>query len=281
MKRIDINLILSSLSKKINGIDICIFSIIILLICFIFLLPEHLKQLLILDRNNLFINQLWTTSWTHLDFYHFFSNITVFALLFWLSLIIFNELNKRKKEYYINLILIILIVPLATSIAFLQYLSIKTGLGFSDIVAATLGLSIYYSIEYFNKGINKKINQHSPITQIGIATLLLITVLSLFTQPIYITVLMLTIILIYTTIKYKLNPNKIINFIQKNPKKFMLIGITIFLLICFPTMTQFQQENGSITNGMAHFLGLYLGIFIPNILTTIQTTIQKYKNNLT
>jgi hypothetical protein len=270
-------LIFTSLTRGIERKDFLVFLFIVLLLTFVFILPDGLKQLLILNRDNFAINQLWTTSWTHQDFGHYLGNFCGFVVSFWLALAMFNELKKKKTEFYVPFATILVIVPLMTSLAFLYYLSFNQALGFSDVVSAMLGLCLYFAIEYFNQGVSRKIQQHGVPLQLGLAFFLGLTILSLFIDQQIVTAIMLTIIVIYLIVKYQLTLKKARNFIINGRKRFMLIGITIFIIICFPSMTSLQVQNGSYVNGLAHFLGLYLGLFLPNILNQIQTSIQKYK----
>lgn len=261
-----------------NKKDIIVYFVIIPLILILFyILPSHIKQLFVLDRSNPNPFSLYFSSFVHLDFNHFISNLLTYFLLIFSIL----YLETNKKILYTFTALTFLFVPFITSFLFLTVVpkELKTSIGFSNIVSAFNGY-LLFAVFSFLKKLVKSLSIYFYSFMIFLSFFVLFVLNPLFFSwlIVIIPVLILLFILVFKEIEkvfktikksfFRIKKEKsILKLISKVSLWILIFVLTIFSLpILIPTEI---ISNGYIINTLAHYAGYVFGLITPLAISAI------------
>ena len=228
-----------------------------------------------LSKENFDWSQIFTSSFIHANFEHFYSNLILFTVVYFLIVLITNnrkDLWKQFTKYYVP---IILVVSVLNYIGFIMNPLFKNTCGFSDIVTALIGVLIFFTIEVLNKDLNLRINYQNTKTTLFFTLYLAATTTVTLVDYIIITSgmsnqltqyswIITTIIINGLAINYikdKIKINQIKKYLHKSSKP-IILTVIIILIIGLPQLSAISIQQGNIVNGLAHFIGLYTGFFI-------------------
>ena len=106
----------------------------------LFILPDSIKQYLVLQSNNPSLLSVFFNHYTHINFIHVLNNIFIYLIT---SFLIFN-IETNKKRFFLVTLLFFLFLPFIVS--FILLLLIPSNfymLGFSAINASFIGYLIF------------------------------------------------------------------------------------------------------------------------------------------
>jgi membrane associated rhomboid family serine protease len=246
-----------------------IFAILVpIIICIIiFLLPESIQGIFVLDINNLNLWNWFTYIFVHEGFAHLKSNMIFYLIT---SFLVYFILPKQDKEkFYILIILSLFIVPLFTLILtlFLRNVGLfPTQLiynrGFSGIDSAILGMlgvALARNLSYFfsERPSNKLIIHLCYFFIIPSLTIMVLDLswklsLILFAIWIFLIPLIIHILKKDCVLKYKKTQNLFYDF----P---FILGCCLLILESAMLIPKNIVQNGVIVNIFAHFIGFVIG----------------------
>lgn len=130
-----------------NWKDLILIFIIPVVLFLLFLLPDNLKEMLVLHRNYSNIYDIFTTHFIHEEFGHLSSNVTAYTVVILLLYVLLLTLNKKelsRKLFIVNLLMVSILISLIWIPVnkFIVTRAQKT-LGFSGIVSSISGMAIY------------------------------------------------------------------------------------------------------------------------------------------
>ena len=236
----------------------------------LFLLPDSIKNQLILNYENLRVLNLFTTHFIHTDPFHF-GNSIIWYLLLIVPIYLLNMIRYQRRGFYLVFGLSMLVVPLLLSIMSLiikhiYSLPIGTSLGFSGIVSVFIGFLPYSTLNFLKKFYKWK----TKISMLFLSILLFTftVILLIYNRPfLFITVLGLSIASIYisyreSSLKECLSSLK--NAAKKNKGIYMLV-VTNATLYIIGVLSLFPTElilGENIVDIITHYFGFVLGISI-------------------
>lgn len=251
------------MNKKIKNNNLKIFVVILYFLLIIgFLIPKDLKQHFYLEKDKPKIYTIYSHIFIHIDFLHFFLNVTSFSILLFLFLF---YLKIKSRIFVISLILTLIITPLFTAL-FWYFISKEKNIsgntqGFSGINAALTNLLLYFIINY-NQNIksSKKLIFHKFSLILSLITMLLIIILSFVIihnpKECLIISLILSIIIFFSIFLYL---RKTFALKEKLWKNFVMFSEFI---ICFFGLSDHSMNVDLIS----HFVGLFTGVYIGFLL---------------
>lgn len=147
-----------------NWKDLIVIFIVPPALFLLFLLPNKVKEMLVLHRDYSNVYDIFTTNFIHEDFSHLAFNITAYAVVILLLYILLLTLNK-KELFYTLLILNLSVVPILISLVWIPVNKLVwTGalrtLGFSGIVSSISGMVIYAYILLLHKKLGLTLSTH-------------------------------------------------------------------------------------------------------------------------
>jgi len=122
------------------------------LLFLLFLLPNSIKDQLILYKNAPRLFSFFTAHFVHKEFEHLLSNVILYKLLV-IPVYLLNFHAEQRRNFYLMAFLIFLPLPFLLSTIDLSTPS-SSYLGFSGIVSAFLGFLPYSALIYFKKSLN-------------------------------------------------------------------------------------------------------------------------------
>ncbi len=244
-----------------------------ILLTFTYLLPENIKQDIILNLSNPTIISMFFSNYVHLELTHFLGNLISYLIVIFL---LFN-LETNRILFYRSSLLIFIILPFVSSFLVISiFPSLPPSLGFSAIVAGFMGYLVYSVFRYIKEFYYPQINNFFLYL---ILMINLIVVANNLGTPItfQIFILSILIILIYLNrvaikeigkimmLKFKdLFSQKSVGRLIYKYLLFILIIISIFNL---PNLIPSKIKIGSsIINIFSHYVGYLFGLFIPLII---------------
>jgi hypothetical protein len=259
--------------------DFCLFFMVIpFLLGLLFILPQEFKNnYLVLHPENVTYTALLLSNYTHTTFVeHFLPNVLFYFLFIYL---IFN-LETSKRIFYNMMGLLFIPIAILTSVVSINLPFILPNIqGFSVIVAGIMGYSIYVTYGYLKNvehiGLDKSI-----IFLIFLINALFV-VINISTPEIVLFIIMvaLIVILIYTNRKGLINLFSFLN--QKSLKIksssrisfcywWILFIIEILALTgLFFIIPSNPMVCSMITNSLAHYIGYCFGLLFPVLLEAV------------
>jgi membrane associated rhomboid family serine protease len=266
-KKISLNI--KKYFEGLNWKDLILF---LLFPTFIFILMFFpFSDTLAFNINNPEIWQFFTHAFVHTDWNHFFGNLIAY-LIFVGSLLIFSSKFESKKDVYILMIILIVLIPIITAISDYFFMPYKTSRGSSGVVSGFLGIIPSFIGYYFYKNHKKDILNYSLL--FGIIYIGLVFIITYFDYHknfililLFILGIIIFLVLILTKI-YTIN-------LDKNMMKLLLFELLIFLLYVWFLFPETLIQNGISTNILSHNLGISLGIIISTLYFFIKLNILK------
>jgi len=228
-----------------------------------FLLPDHYQKILVLDKAAFGFWQILLHSYVHEEINHFLSNLIIFIILFLLGAIIAKN-SSKEKEFYKYFAILLVLVPIFTGTVFYLWVPLQTMRGISDIVCSLLGLTLYFSLIYFNQGSKIIVDLRSIKTTIFIFVFLLTIFLAVFVEPFIVAGICAFEAGLFLILKVFKNYS--LSQIVSERKKFVLLFIVLVLVCCFPVLVQVKFTSSGWLDGLSHFYGFYLGFTTPFFL---------------
>lgn len=233
-------------------------------------------EILKLSKENFTWPQVFTSSFVHANLEHLLINLLLFTVTYFLIVLITNhrkDLWEQFTKYYIP---IIIIVSIISYLGFIINPLFKNSCGFSDIVTALMGAMIFFTIEILNKELNLKINYkkikvtllftlYFAATSITVLIDFIAIMSGLTNAPTQYSWIIVTLILNGITLFYikdKLKISQIKKYIKQKPTRAIALFMIFTLTFGLPALSQMTIQQGNMTNGLAHFIGLYAGFFI-------------------
>lgn len=233
-------------------------------------------EILKLSKENFAWPQIFTSSFVHANLEHLLVNLLLFSFTYFLIVLITNhrkDLWKQFTKYYIP---IIILVSIISYLGFIINPLFKNSCGFSNIITALMGAMIFFTIEVLNKELHLKINYKKTKTTLlftlyfaATSTTVLIDFIAIMsgltTAPTQYSWIIVTLILNGITLFYikdKLKISQIKKYIKQKPTRTITLFMIFILTFGLPALSQMAIQQGNMTNGLAHFIGLYTGFFI-------------------
>jgi hypothetical protein len=257
-----------------NWRDLIIIFMIPVALFLLFLLPNNLKEMLVLHKDYSNVYDIFTTNFIHKEFNHLIGNVIVYIgaiLLLYFLLLALNKKDLFYKLFIVNLS----IVPVLISLIWIPVNRfIWTGppesLGFSGIVSSICGMVVYAYILLLHEKI--KINTfYVYLSSIFLIPLLFTLIYFTFTTGMLMTVIFLTIGFLLTTY----------NTVRTIDKKavailfilYLYLIITLFSSLLFP----FLKGGDVKINFFIHYIGFIIGMTISFVIHSIYPS--KFKFN--
>jgi membrane associated rhomboid family serine protease len=233
-------------------------------------------ELLKLSKENFAWPQIFTSSFVHANLEHFLINLLLFTFTYFLIVLITNNRKDLWKQFTKYYMLIIIIVSIISYIGFIMNPLFKNSCGFSNIITALIGVMIFFTIEVLNKELNLKINYQKTKTTIlftlylaATSTTVLLDYIMIMTgltnTPTQYSWIIIALILNVITIFYikdKIKISQIKKYLKQKPTRIITLFMILTLTFGLPALSQIAMQQGNMTNGLAHFIGLYVGFFI-------------------
>lgn len=262
------------------------YFIIPFILTFIYLLPDNIKNYIILNPSNPTILSIFFSNYVHLEPWHFLSNLIFYLIIIFL---LFN-LERDKNFFYRSSFFIFIILPFVSSILIVYFIPfIPPSLGFSAIVAGFMGYLVYSAFRYIKEYYYKQTHYFFLYL---ILMLNFIIVANNLRVPItfQIFILSISIILFYLNrvaikeisnqifLKFKgLMSQKLYGQIIYYYLLFFWVIIFIFgLPIIIPS--NIIIGNGRI-NIFSHYIGYLFGFFVPLIINSFNQLKNKWKHD--
>ena len=259
---------------KQNLTALLIILAILIILLFVFCLPNNVKKMLILHSDCSRFYDLLTCHFVHEDFAnHLLPNILAYfvavLLLYW----VLNMLNERRffyKLFAFNCLAMPFILSLVWIGACTFWNAQTRSYGFSGITSAFLGALIFAYVLFLHKTL-KLDTCYAYLSAIFLAALLF--TLTYFTPTVTVIATAIALLAVFGTLAYKtvksIDPqarNKLLEKI-KNPKiaaitadlLLLSLYLVIFLLSLSLFPTQIVQGNTTV-NILIHYAGFVLGI---------------------
>lgn len=248
-----------------------IFSIPIVLII-VFFLPQGIQENLVLNFNNPYIPNLFSTVLVHANLGHLINNLTSY-LIFIIPLYMMCVLTGLKRKFRYLFLGFVFLLPVILSIINLNFLDVETSRGFSGVVSAFLGClgvtSFYYLDKIFKLKTKKPhLKTHSIFSSLKFNSIILLLYGSAIIVLVYtgisltfiaISILILTyFFMILYSIKWKT--------LKKSIKKKGYLELFIFSILIFILSIPglFPRDVGGV-NILSHYSGFVIGFFITYI----------------
>lgn len=257
-------------------LDYSIFFVIVpAILLSIFLLPNAIKNTLILLPSNPTIISAFFSNYTHSDLSHIITNLIGYTIVVFLLF----HLETNKKFFYTNSFLIFIALPIISS-SFIIYLvpKIPPVQGFSAIVSGFIGY-LLYSVYNFVKNVYKITFNYSFIFLLLMINFLIFSTLASINYLILITIIV-SIFLIYMNRKniIELFKKSIGNYKNLLNKSYLerVYGIYVFVLVVFFIFSLFTlipqdiREGNKLVNILSHYVGYVFGVFVPLLLDKLR-----------
>lgn len=266
-------MMLKSLTKQ-NWIDLAIIFLIPVILFTVFLLPNQIKESLILHREASTIYSIFTTHFVHMKITHLISNVIsylIVVLFLYTFLFVMDKTNFFRKFLFTNLLL----MPFLISFIWVpvnQFIStgVKTSFGFSGIVSSLFGTFIYVYVILLHERV--KIKTHFAYIS-SIFFVLLLFILFYFKSSLYTVMILILVAIVFGWSAYKtvksINKKAKTDLIKKakRPKYakiFLYISVFVLYLFIFVSAwhlfpIKFVIDNITI-NFFIHYVGFILGL---------------------
>jgi len=245
------------------------FVIVPIIIISIFLLPETIKDSLVLHPSNPTFISVFFSNYVHLEFWNHLLGNLIFYLI--VMILIFN-IEMDKGRFRKASLLIFIALPFVNSsfvIFFTPFL--KNALGFSGIISAFYGYLLFSAYNFIKQNYKPSINGNIFLLLIWGINLFIVDIYNLHDTNIFLQVVMISLV---SCIAYnyrsniKLITNKMKTHYKKLPEnqrtyKLILFLITLIFLFSLPIFLippVIIMEGGNVTNIMAHWVGYSFGL---------------------
>ncbi len=268
--------------QELLRLDIIIFFIIVpLMVTSIYFLPQTIKQYFVFNSKNPIIYSFILSSYTHITFWHYFSNMVNYFLVMFIII----NIENNKKRLYFSFIVTFVLLPFLISLSHLYFLeNITYSYGFSGIVSFYIGYIIYLTYEFIKNRFIPALNVWFVWLIVGINFLL-----TYFIWRNISLLMMATVLLVISLIFIKPSFPQVINTLGKITKrtivsfdkssketyKAIYIVITVIYLFSLPMLLYFDPTRKP--NILAHYVGWITGIIIPMIYIECLTIINYIK----
>ncbi len=249
------------------------FVFIPLLLIFFFVLPDSIKELFILNRENPSLLSFYFSSFVHSNLDHFLHNLAYYLI----SIFLIINIETNRKRLYVFTVLIFILMPFATSFLFFKILpeKIKFSQGFSDIVSAFIGYLLFCVFSYLKEKWYKKLS-YNFLWFLLILNILILCTMNYFLTPVYFIALfgfLISIPLSIGDVKkiIKMGLAKIAEYKKYNLRvkayELMIFSLTFPFVFYLPVLIPSKiTYEGVVINIVSHYVGYALGVFIPFIL---------------
>ncbi len=172
-------------------------------------------------------------------------------------------------------------MTIANFLGFIIMTNFKTSCGFSDIITATFGILLFFTIEVLNKDLKLNLDYSKSKVAFFFMIYLASTTIVIIADAlatlygfswllginwIIIAIVINAIAVWIISKKLNINKNQIKSYLWKNPRMMILLVMISILLFGLPIFSQLSVQQNTMANGAAHFIGLYAGFFIPYFL---------------
>ncbi len=237
-----------------KGLTYLLIVIPALLCLLIYFADYEVKKSLTLIPAKYTLTTMYTTNFVHYTFDHLAGNLFYYILLSILSFQIYSKLGFAKL-FQISFLLILLAVPLASSLFTIellpQVLQDKPSCGFSGVVSAVIGL-YGFSISLYL--IKLKANDTLAFLSVLILGLSLVP----FVYNCLIHGMILLTLSIFTFAYLMKNVR-----IGKKDVIFIFLTLFIYLLSIISIFPQQIVQGSNVANIIAHYAGFMFGYLIP------------------
>ena len=123
-----------------------------LILTLLYLLPDNLREYLVLYPKNPTLASFFFSNYVHESFYHFLGNLVSYIIIIILLLI----LNNNRERFYIEIIPIFLVLPWINSLTIVLLLRdvLHRALGFSAINSGLIGYLLYSTCKHIKEKYN-------------------------------------------------------------------------------------------------------------------------------
>jgi len=241
----------------------------------LYLLPENLRENLVLYPKNPTLVSLFFSNYVHENFYHLLGNLISYIFTIILLLI----LNNNRKRFYIEIIPIFLILPWINSLAIVLLLRdvLHRSLGFSAINSGLIGYLLYSTCRHIKDKYNIDLGTNFIlgvyIFTLATGTLICAIGYNLKYAIIAILFLPFSLWLFYlerNNLKDVLDRLKLEVKTKQTVNIFHAYIVMLSLLFAFATALVLIPPNltvnGSVINIVSHWIGYGFGVLEPMIL---------------
>jgi hypothetical protein len=258
-----------------------------------YVLPDDLKDYLVLWPSNPTFISLLFSSYVHVDFNHFISNLSTYLLI---TFFLFNFETNRRLFYQASFMLLLLL-PILSSlliICFLPALRLPGiyVLGFSVITSGFAGYSIYAIFNYLKNVLKIPLNSSFILLIFSLNNMIILPNLKIYSTKIYSTeqfimlsaFTLLLFIFIYSIYANRLGIKQMASMLTFNRikglfkggfcvsvYKLLLISLTIKYLFYLPVLIPPEIVIGKgVLNIFSHYIGYTFGTFTPIIIRSLK-----------
>lgn len=258
--------------------DVIILSILPAILTILMFLQSNIIDSLKLHIKNPSWWQFFTSSFVHQGFSHYWGNISLFFILLFLQIIIISKMKEKRRYFYLSIFTIISFSIISSIFQLLDFPIIlpyvNTSMGFSGILAAFIGFTPIFWIEYISRSVKKCLTDGKYFFII----LFYFSLSFIIVYYPYHKLLLLPILfggaLVIAIFLYSKNTKDIFNGIISENNTiiyFLLILLPLFFIIgisgLFPIIP--VRENGFV-DILTHYLGLYYGLIVSFIFFKIK-----------
>lgn len=256
-------------------IDFLIVFLPVIACILIYFLDEGLKRALTLIPSELTIFTMYTTNFVHYSLGHLTGNLVIYLVFSLLSIVFYYRLGYRRI-FEASLIIILLIVPVTSSLFSATVLpssaNIKPLYGFSAVSSAVIGLFGFGIVLYMSLGEKTDViclYLFLVLTSLGLAVLTYD-----FVHFGIVSILLALILLALTARRHRNNSERT----KRYYKALLLLSVYLFSMVSiFPEQL---IVGHSFVNIVGHWVGLLFGITIPYFVWMIDEMSRKPINHM-
>jgi hypothetical protein len=253
-----------------------------------YVLPDDLKDYLVLwPSNPTFVSFLFS-SYVHVDFNHFISNLSTYLLI---TFFLFNFETNRRLFYQASFMLLLLL-PIISSLLIICFLPALRMpgiyvLGFSVITSGFAGYSIYAIFNYLRNVLKIPLNSSFILLIFSLNNMIILPNLKIPSTEQFIMLLastLLLLIFIYSIYANRLGIKQMASMLTFNRIKglfkggfcvsvyrLLLISLAIKYLFYLPVLIPPEILIGKgVLNIFSHYIGYTFGTFTPIIIRLLK-----------
>lgn len=252
-------------------------------LCGIFLLPETIRQYLVLDPQQPSLLSIFANNYTHSNYSHLFENVGSYMVLIF---VLFN-IETDKSRFYRFVAATFFLLPFLASLFVVFFLpSMPPVQGFSAIGSAFMGYAMYAAYAYLKKRFEfVSVNLFYVFMFFNFALLVIINDLITSIKAVVLTVFAIFFITEIRTIEKLVHEFwKYLKVVRQEKIFFRvyrmcIFGVTSVIVLSLPVLIPAKIfENGSLTNTPAHYFGWVFGSFFPFTIVVLNILIRVLRN---
>lgn len=237
-------------------------------LAFLFLIPQGVKDQLIMQISAPTPLSVFASNFVHSDAMHFLGNLVFYLLA---CFVLFN-IEPDVKRFRLVLVALLVVVPILASVVTLYAMpKLKTSQGFSAVVAGLIGYVLFCTYAYIKETVK-------PKHEVFFAPMLLLFSLALavwnMNQITSIVLIVIFWVLAYFNREVISSSLKLLRdesvALVRSPRRLVRIyyGLifalwVLFAFLSLPGLLTLSVQNGAISNVIAHYTGYVCGWTIP------------------